>query len=624
MKKFIFSLIIFLMPFVVDAVTPNFNVVGYFSDMSINTDGSITVKEAFVLNGSFNGYERIIKTENSNISRGSTINLEGDAAYNPKGIENIKVAAFLSNYEDRSVLDRVKEYSTYSENPTIGDSNVYTEINYENSKYLRSYYSCSNCEVAFYYEYTLKDVVVLHNDIAEVYYQLFSAEDITEDLNRLDIKVNFPEDDSDALMWVHGNVYGSVTRNDKHSFVIECDDFPEASMLDFRTVFNKQSINNDLLENSGIDALSKIKDIEAERDRVRQEEIDNVLKTIKLLNVLDILYAIGFIIIMIYVYNKYDKEFKVDFDMKYNREFIDEYDVEIVEYLMKRNITSNAMSASIMNMIYKKNIEAEPIDDKKKDYKFTLISRDGLSENENKLVDFLFEEVGDGTIYTTKQLKSYAKSSSTYDSFNSSYRTWCDSVTADAQKEGFYLNLFGVKFRTLLYIGLGIFLVWCNVMIRVDYLTLWIVSFIVLVIAAIYVLSFIKRTKRGALHYRKWLAFKNFLNDFGTFELKELPEVVLWEKYLVYATVFGLAKKVQKVMNVKIQELDSTFLQSDYYYHFDSFVAINNVVNTSIYSAHDLAITQAAASNLSNSSGTGGGFSSGGGFGGGGGGGHGF
>ena len=107
-------------------------------------------------------------------------------------------------------------------------------------------------------------------------------------------------------------------------------------------------------------------------------------------------------------------------------------------------------------------------------------------------------------------------------------------------------------------------------------------------------------------------------------KLKELPEVVLWEKYLVYATVFGLAKKVQKVMNVKIQELDPTFLQSDYYYRFDSFVAINNVVNTSIYSAHDLAITQAAASNLSNSSGTGGGFSSGGGFGGGGGGGHGF
>ena len=32
----------------------------------------------------------------------------------------------------------------------------------------------------------------------------------------------------------------------------------------------------------------------------------------------------------------------------------------------------------------------------------------------------------------------------------------------------------------------------------------------------------------------KWTAFKKFLNDFGSFDVKELPEIKLWERYLVF------------------------------------------------------------------------------------------
>lgn len=627
MKKFIFFLITSLMPFIVLAVSPAYHVNGYFGDMRINSDGSVTVREAFILEGSFNGYERIIKVANSNIGSNETINLEGDSIYNPEQIDDLKVAAFKTTTENRSILDSVEAYSEYNSNSEVGDKDVYTlENDSDGTAHVRSYYSCSDCEVAFYYEFTLKDVVVLHNDVAEVYYQLFSAQDVTEDLNKIDLKVNFPEDDNDALMWVHGNVYGSVTRNDEHSFLIECDNFTEGSMLDFRTVFNKESVDSNLLKQSGIEALSQIKEIEAERDRVRQEEIEQIKQTIKTLKVLNALYAIGFVIIMIIVYIKYDKEYKVDFDAQYYRDFIEDYDVEVVEYLMKKDISANAMSASIMNMIYRKNIEAEPIDEKKKNYKFTLVSRNDLSENENKLVDFLFETVGDGTSYTTKKLQSYARSSVTYEEFNASYNGWCSAVKKAAQEQNFYLNLLSVKIKTAIYIFLGFLLLWVNFDVRDDLdIFLVIGAFIVLVVAAIYVVSFSKKTEKGALEYRKWTAFKNFLNDFGTFEIKELPEITLWEKYLVYATVFGLAKKVQKVMNVKIQEMGpAVYNGTDTYLYLGDFGAINEVVSSSISNAHQLAVSEAAASNVSNSGGTGGGFSSGGGFGGGGGGGHGF
>ena len=94
----------------------------------------------------------------------------------------------------------------------------------------------------------------------------------------------------------------------------------------------------------------------------------------------------------------------------------------------------------------------------------------------------------------------------------------------------------------------------------------------------------------------------------------------------VYATLFGIASKVSKSMNVKIQEIsDYENIQTFHtnYYDFE----LCNIINSSISSAVSMAnhtAMEVAASSMSSSSGSGGGFSSGGGFGGGGGGGHGF
>jgi uncharacterized membrane protein len=55
---------------------------------------------------------------------------------------------------------------------------------------------------------------------------------------------------------------------------------------------------------------------------------------------------------------------------------------------------------------------------------------------------------------------------------------------------------------------------------------------------------FLKPTEKGKEELEKLLAFKNFLNDFGSFTDKDLEQVNLWEYYLSYATVFGLDKKI--------------------------------------------------------------------------------
>src|SRR5699024_2591178 len=119
-----------------------------------------------------------------------------------------------------------------------------------------------------------------------------------------------------------------------------------------------------------------------------------------------------------------------------------------------------------------------------------------------------------------------------------------------------------------------------------------------------------------------WQAFKRFLNDFGNFSIKELPEIVLWERYLVYATVFGLAQKVEKVMNVKITEF-SNVSDIDYFtLNYITNIHIANLITSSMHSAintSQMTINRMnAGSSMSSGGGFGGGFSSGGGFGGGG------
>lgn len=51
-----------------------------------------------------------------------------------------------------------------------------------------------------------------------------------------------------------------------------------------------------------------------------------------------------------------------------------------------------------------------------------------------------------------------------------------------------------------------------------------------------------------------WSAFGRFLDDFTTFEDKELPEFSVWREYMVYAVAMGRGQKVSKALAVKYPE----------------------------------------------------------------------
>ena len=56
----------------------------------------------------------------------------------------------------------------------------------------------------------------------------------------------------------------------------------------------------------------------------------------------------------------------------------------------------------------------------------------------------------------------------------------------------------------------------------------------------------LQKTQKGQEELQKLYSFKAFINDFGYFVDKQADEVVLWDRYLSYAQLFGLTKEIMK------------------------------------------------------------------------------
>ena len=112
-------------------------------------------------------------------------------------------------------------------------------------------------------------------------------------------------------------------------------------------------------------------------------------------------------------------------------------------------------------------------------------------------------------------------------------------------------------------------------------------------------------TQKGVNEIEEWRGLKKYMKDYSLLKEKEVPAIVVWEKYLVYATAFGIANKV-------IEQLKLV------YPNFDDLSIINSTtlyvaMNTNFSSSFANAINTSISRTYSSATGGGGGFSGGGG-----------
>lgn len=632
MKKIILLLVSLCVPLLVEA-SVNYDLEKFYVDAYIQTNGDLKVKELIVLDGTFNGYIRNLTYKNEKLKFNNPIDFSQDAIYNATNINNVSVKAQKIKLSDVSfVLFDQSGFQSLSKTFYTNDAKNgdYVESSIQNGKSYKMYFKADDEVVAFLVEYIVQDVVVLHEDVAELYWT-FIGSAFEDFIGEAQIRVHLPGEGNDQFrIWTHGDLTANISFLNQSTLLTTVKKVAPHTAIDIRTTFSKDLVSNiSINKKSDIAAFDKILKVEEERAETANQKREQARSIRFIVELISGFFIVLLIAWWIYVYIRFDREYKSTFVQEYNREFIDDYNVEVVDYLMNNTITQNAMSASILNLIYKKNIKVEELPEKKKktkNYEFTLLNRDSINDTEDVLLDFLFERVGKDNKFTTEELQKYASNTKTYTVFEASYNNWLRCVRKDGERQNFYEKNGLPIISSIFILLIAVFIMFVTSYFNVD-TWLSIVVLLLSIIFLVYSLLIKKRTKKGNDDYVRWKAFKKFLNDFGNFNLKELPEIALWEKYLVYATIFGLADKVEKAMSVKIKELPVGTYSGYYPMWIDYHIAhsISHSIQRSITS-NQTTITNSRISNSSNSSGSGfgGGGSFGGGFGGGGGGGRGF
>jgi len=168
-----------------------------------------------------------------------------------------------------------------------------------------------------------------------------------------------------------------------------------------------------------------------------------------------------------------------------------------------------------------------------------------------------------------------------------------------------------------LFIGFGLFLYSLDVY-GYLYLPLPILGFLGLVLAVFYYWKLRLDNRDGVLNeagaevYYLWTSFENMLREIARLDQAELESIVVWNRLLVYATLFGYADKVSHLMKVHHIQVENPDINLYVAYGWHGMF-----YHSSAQMSHYASVAN-TASTYSVSSGSG---SSGGGFSGGGGGG---
>lgn len=642
MKKIrfiLFSLFIMLLPIFVyaDGTTR------YYIEVNVLDNGDAEVKELKLMDGEYNGYKTDIRYKSNGLTKfdGSKSSFEGSDIYNASALTDVKVYDVKFTTTDFSIINNKNREFVLVNSAEKGDYGVYTKTTNSEGIEILSYQP-SVYKRASLVTYTLKDSVVVHNDIAELAHD-FIGTDYQEDISNLIIRINLPSSSKELRIFSHGPLNGKNRIIDDKSVEITYETLDKENAVDGRVVFDKSIVPN-ATKKSNVDGLGKILEVEKERANYANKLREAARKREKMLQTLAIImeillgiWLIGLIVIVYKFYNKNDKEYRSEFNGKYFRDFPEEYTPSTVSYLMNKSINNLSFNAGILDLIRKKAITIEKVTiDKKglfknkqqKDYKLSRnmnFNLDTLSTSEKKLFNLLIGTVGNGDYVILGDMKEFSKDYNNAKRLISGYDSWRYACELEAETEEFYENTKKEKTNCILYslifIPITFLALLCGSnMGRVLLMDLF------GILAIIYFSSATKRTKKGNEQYHKWKGLKNFLADFGRLDEKDLPEIKLWERYLVYATMFGLAAKVQNAMKMNLERMnysdniDFTYLYFDNYYFSNS---MTNAVNSSLSSARGTISTHELASSSDSSSGGYGGGSSfgGGGFGGGSGGG---
>lgn len=580
-------------------------------DAQINEDGSMDVTEIWNIyisetNTLFKTFER----DNSKYS----------------GIMNVTVTEITdgANKEFRQInseMYHVTKDCYYALNNTKGLFEIAWGVGLDDDSDTRQYQI----------SYTVKDAIARYNDYAELYWQ-FIGDNFEIDAQKINGTILLPhnaESKEDIRVWGHtkdlnGEIY--VTDLNKIEFTI--NKYSSGNYVEVRSLMPLSMIETTgrQYNYSVLDIVLQEETKWADEANARREMKERTANILMVVGIVITLFFIMKIFKNISKLRKMDKKFKPTTKLEYFRElpYEDATPSEALFVFSKGALKtfSASFSANILDLCLRKYITLEVIENggilKSSIVKITLEDRtvENLKEDEKLILAFLREVAGQKNELTTKDITKYLeKHTSKVEKLNRQLEKIIE--TEEIKNENYikenYDNMNKYGGICVAYIVIAIFfavpmLAVCAA-ISIKLMLVALIFMVALIVNAVILGMMSARvnvfTQKGVDESEQWKAFKKYMEDFSLLKDKEVPALVVWEKYLVFATAFGISEKVLKQLKViypEITNMNSTMYNTYSYIYIMNSVNIGDCINSSVYSAIS-----------SSGSGAGGGFSGGGG-----------
>ena len=494
----------------------------------------------------------------------------------------------------------------------------------------------------FRLNYTIYDCINVYNDCAEFYWQVIGNQ-WSIDTYKITGTVLLPSEVvniDDFRVWAHGPLHGEIHKTNNNSCFFSIENMPTNTFLELRLVFPTYIVNNAInIKNiNNLDNILQEEQKNADKAN-KQREISKLYSKIGLVISLIISGIFGFFSLKNFIklkieYNKANI-FKEKFDFKYFRDIpnsqMDPAEATIFAY--NKIDDKNMISSLLMSLAYKKAITIKP-GNNKDNTEILLNLNDNstsnliqLTEGERYLGGYL-EKIGKS--FSIKKFEKYIDShaESFYNLINrikksSSTNLIKDYKYIDSNIQSLKAKLETRAYTCLIFIMIYLFIIsWFFMILSTISRNILFIAIMLIILIYLYSMFHFFHLKRkiniytevGTEEKAKWRGLKNFMKNFSLLDEREIPELELWEQYLVYATGFGIAQKVLKKLKTKYPELsDSNYLNNYSCFYIANNHMFSSTVNNSINKAISVHNAQVAASSFSSGSGSGGGFSSGGG-----------
>jgi len=555
----------------------------------------------------------------------------------------IKIPQGNTPIKDVKVAEKGKSY-TFNPGTEYGPAETYlTKI--ENNNIVIDWSIKASDEVrTFDVSYRVINAVKINSDTAELY-RKFMGEANGNKIAHVQVNLKLPpgaeqyKQGEEIRIWGHGPLNGAVAFNGSDSIVWSAKNLPAYTFLEGRVVMPIA-----LFTTAPASAYTKqaaLAAILAEEERwankANRERM--MARTENLGGVGIVAAALAGIFLL---WRRFGRSHSTSFTGDYYRDLPAGYSPAELSVLWNFNkMKAQDITATILDLARRKflYLQEETVEERKllgtktsTIYRLIFLAAPEpsalrkpeeavLRPHEQSLIDFLKKDIGGGkeSIYLT-DIEKYAKKYG--ESFYTFWQEWTSSVIVQAADYDFFDH--NSKMPTLtVFGGLGLFILGSAMLAKTG---AGAIGFALVIAGALYLFIprlFKRRSTSGQEDYARWQAFKKFLLHFSEMQRHEIPSLIIWEHYLVFAVTLGVAKEVIKQLELvfpNMQDGDYRFGYS--WMTYGAYSSLNSLNHSfeGIGSSFDHALqsAQKAVSKNSSGSGDGGGFSGGGGGGGGG------